>query len=56
MIFFIGFTFGCIIGAFAYRYLYSLECNKNEVVCNQQEKDREIQNQLERLIAYGNDK
>lgn len=55
MIFFAGIAVGAAIGAWVYRFCYTLECNKGEVVCNDKEKDREIQKQLERLIAYGND-
>lgn len=55
MIFFTGFVLGCVLGAAVYRYLYTVQCSKNEVICNQQEKDREMQKQLERLITYGND-
>ena len=55
MIFFAGTVAGMLIGAWLYRFFYTFECNKNEVVCNGEEKDREIHKQLERLIAYGND-
>jgi len=55
MIFFTGFAIGTAVGALVYRYFYSLECNRNEVLCNDREKDKELQKQLERLIAYGND-
>lgn len=56
MFFLIGLITGIFIGFVSYKYKYTLECNKNEIICNQQEKDKEIQRQLERLIAYGNDK
>ena len=55
MVFFAGIMTGFVLGWAAYRYFYAVKCSKNEVICNQQEKDREIQKQLERLIAYGND-
>ncbi len=56
MIFFIGLVAGSFIGFVCHKYKYTFECNKNDVICNQQEKDKQIQRQLERLIAYGNDK
>ncbi len=55
MVFFAGLMAGFALGCVAYRYFYAVKCSKNEVICNQLEKDREIQKQLERLIAYGND-
>ena len=55
MVFFLGFLFGTAAGAAAYRYFYTLQCNRTDVVCNDREKDKEIQKQLERLISYGND-
>lgn len=55
MVFFIGIIAGAVIGAAVYRYLYTLQCNKAQVICNEQEKDKELYRQLERLIAYGND-
>lgn len=55
MVFFAGIIFGAALGAAGYRYFYTLERSRSEVECNSGEKEREIQKQLERLIAYGND-
>ena len=55
MVFFAGLVTGAVIGAVAYRYFYTLGCSRNEVVCNDGEKEKELDRQLERLIAYGND-
>jgi len=55
MVFFAGIIVGAVIGAVCYRYFYTLECSRSEVICNSAEKDREMHKQLERLIRYGND-
>ena len=55
MIFFAGIVLGAVMGAAAYRYFYTLECSRSEVVCDSKEKDRELHKQLEQLIRYGND-
>ena len=55
MVFFVGIITGAVLGAVAYRYCYTLQCNKAQVICNEAEKDKELYKQLERLIAYGND-
>ena len=55
MVFFTGMAAGVITGALAYRYFYTLQCRKNQVICNEKEKDRELYKQLEQLISYGND-
>ena len=55
MVFFAGLLTGVVIGAVAYRYFYTLECNSTEVVCNDGEREKEIYKQMERLIAFGND-
>ena len=44
---------GLALGLAWYRYLYLERYEKSEVLCNEKEKDREIQKQLERLMAYG---
>lgn len=55
MVFFVGLATGVLLGVAAYHYGYAVKYSKSEVICNQLEKDKEIQKQLERLIAYGND-
>ena len=55
MVFFMGIITGAVLGAAIYRYFYTLQCSKAQVICNEKEKDKELYKQLERLIAYGND-
>ncbi len=56
MVFVIGFAAGLALGLAWYKYLYLERYENSEVLCNEKEKDKEIQKQLERLIAYGNDR
>lgn len=56
MIFAIGFAAGLVLGIGWYKYLYLERYETSEVRCNEKDKDKEIQQQLERLIAYGNDR
>ena len=56
MTFIIGFAAGVVLGVAWYKYLWLERYENSEVLCNEKEKDREIQQQLERLIVYGNDR
>ena len=55
MAFFAGIIFGVVLGTAGYRYFYTMERSRSEVECNSGKKEKEIQKQLERLIAYSND-
>ena len=52
----VGFAAGLALGIAWYKYLFLDRYENSEVLCNEKEKDKEIQKQLERLIAYGNDR
>ena len=56
MTFVIGFAAGVALGVAWYKYLYLERYENSEVRCNEKDRDKEIQQQLERLIAYGNDR
>lgn len=56
MTFAVGFAAGLALGIVWYKYLFLDRYENSEVLCNEKEKDKEIQKQLERLIAYGNDR
>ena len=56
MTFAVGFAAGLALGIAWYKYLFLDRYEKSEVLCNEKEKDREIQTQLENLISYGNDR
>lgn len=48
----LGFLTGAAVGIAAYRYMYAERYRQQEVSCNEREKDKDLQKQLERLIAY----
>ena len=56
MAFFIGIVTGAVLALAWYRYLYLERYEKSEVLCDEKDKDKELYRQLERLIAYGNDR
>ena len=56
MTFAVGFAAGLALGIAWDKYLFLDRYENSEVLCNEKEKDKEIQKQLERLIAYGNDR
>ena len=56
MVFAIGFAAGFALGLAWYKYLYLERYENSEVLCNEKDRDKELQKQLERLIAYGNDR
>ncbi|MBQ5782679.1 MAG: hypothetical protein IIV99_04750 [Oscillospiraceae bacterium] len=55
MIFFAGFVFGAVAGCGIFQWFYTVKCAASEVQTASEEKDRQLQKQLERLISYGND-
>lgn len=52
MTFVLGFLIGAVCALGVYRFLYLNKCQKNEVLCNQSEKDKKIYQQLEEMMMY----
>ena len=48
----ISFFVGLFTGAAVYHYLYAERYRRQEINCDEKEKDRELGRQLERLMAY----
>ena len=48
----ISFFVGALAGAAVYHWLYAERYRKQEINCDEKEKDRELGRQLERLMAY----
>ena len=47
-----AFAAGAAAGAAVYRYLYAEKYRGQEIRCNEEEKEKELYRQLERLMAY----
>lgn len=47
-----SFFAGAAAGAVAYRFFYMERYKRQELCCNAAEKERQLQQQLERLISY----
>ena len=48
----ICFAAGLVAGVLIYRYGYAQQCRNQDISCSEDEKEKEIAKQLQRLMAY----